>query len=64
MNLDRENRMTMRKVLTLVFITADANLVRGKKNQWIEYTNTHIQVTWSVWGMILNIIKTTNCKFT
>lgn len=42
MNLDRENRMTMRKVLTLVFITADANSVRGKKKSmnWI-HKHTH-----------------------
>ena len=41
MNLARENRMTMRKVITLVFITADANLVRGKKKINELNTQTH-----------------------
>lgn len=63
MNLARENRMTMRKVITLLFITVDANFVQGRKISinW-RYKLTHSGD--SVWGITLNIIKTTNCKCT
>lgn len=62
MNFIGVNRMALRKVVTLLFITTDVSLVQGRKilMNWI-YRNTH-SVDLKYLGIILNITKATNCE--
>lgn len=62
MNFIGVNRMALRKVVTLLFITTDVSLVQGRKilMNWI-YRHTH-SVDLKYLGIILNITKATNCE--